>query len=521
MAVVVALAIAARMAGRVEAVTASARGQASGAHSRAAVMPGLLPRGRRARLRLQPYAPMVALLPAADAFGVHPRPNGEREQSSRIGSWMKLVPSASGRKLLRARRGQAAAGALDLVQPRQQVSDDSKGTQVSLRIVADGLEGPSEMARAAFDLRDLGVDAAVRHPERVTRDLDWKRSPTCAGIRPRSARSGVRSNPRRHGRLAARAAAPRMTSGSRFRAIASTYSTCRNCREAVNQVARRRVRAVAFQAKRLVWFLLAVSCAPPSTPSGSTRIVTTAPSTTEIAFALGLGPSVVGVSDYCRLPPEAAKRTRVGPYLAPSLERILALRPDLVVLDQVQAAIVSGLERAGVRTVGVRMQNLEDVRVAVRAVGRAGAREREAAALLRGLDHALEQGPRLRGQPRALLIVGRDPGTFRNLVACGPSSFAGELLHIAGGRNAFDDVERPYFQISIEGVLARSPDVIVEIVDEGVNPETAKAQWSELAAVVAVRTNRVYVLRNRLLTTPGPRAPEALAALVRTIEPPP
>jgi len=271
---------------------------------------------------------------------------------------------------------------------------------------------------------------------------------------------------------------------------------------------------------RLASLLLAVSCMSPSAPSGSTRIVTTAPSITEIAFALGLGPSVVGVSDYCRFPAEATKRTRVGPYLAPSLERILARRPGLVLLDEVQAGIAHTLEHAGVRTLRLRMQSLQDVRAGVRAVGGAAAREQEAATLLTRFDQALERGPRLRGRPRVLLIVGRDPGTFRSLVACGPSSFAGELLHIAGARNAFDDVERPYFQISIEAVLARGPDVIVEIVDEAVTPEAARRQWSELATVAAVRSGRVYVLQNRLLTTPGPRAPEALAALVRTIEPP-
>jgi cobalamin transport system substrate-binding protein len=271
---------------------------------------------------------------------------------------------------------------------------------------------------------------------------------------------------------------------------------------------------------RLAPLLLAASCARLGAPSVSTRIVTTAPSITEIAFALGLGPSIVGVSDYCRFPPEAARRTRVGPYLAPSLERILALRPGLVLLDEVQAGIAQGLEHAGVRTVRLRMQGLQDVRAGVRAVGRAAGREREAAALLARFDQALDRGPRLRGRPRVLLIVGRDPGTFRNLVACGPSSFAGELLRIAGARNVFDDVERPYFQISTEGVLARAPDTIVEIVDAAVDPEAARRQWFELAAVAAVRAGRVHILQNLLPTTPGPRAPEALAVLVRTIEPP-
>ncbi|MEK6607246.1 MAG: helical backbone metal receptor [Myxococcota bacterium] len=269
--------------------------------------------------------------------------------------------------------------------------------------------------------------------------------------------------------------------------------------------------------------LAPAACQPaPSTarPRTPVRIVSTAPSVTEIVFALGLGDAVVGVSDHCTFPKEASGRATVGPYLQPSVERILALRPDLALLDDVQADAARALEAAALPTLRLGLRSLADVRSAILRVGGVTARGAEAAALVARLDREIAAAPRLASRERVLLVIGRDPGTLRNLYAAAPGSFAGELLRIAGGKNALADAATPYPKVAVETIIARAPDVIVEIPTAGVDAAAARRDWAALASVPAVRTGRVHLTTDQLLTTPGPRAAQALARLVETIERP-
>lgn len=273
-----------------------------------------------------------------------------------------------------------------------------------------------------------------------------------------------------------------------------------------------------FGSAVLIILLSSLACPEPTPPDPATpRIVSAAPSLTEISFALGLDGEVVGVSNFCSYPEAATTRARVGDYLRPNVERILALNPTLILLDDVQQDVAKALRQTGRKVLSLPMRNLADVRSAITAVGKATQRETAARNLLSQMDREMAEAPRLQARPSVLIIVGRDPGTFRNLYAAAADTYPNDLLRLAGGRNVLSE-EKGYARLSVETLLSLSPQIIAEIVDRGVDPAAARAAWSEMPQIPAVRDRRVHVTNDQLLTTPGPRAPAALKSLVETIE---
>jgi iron complex transport system substrate-binding protein len=251
------------------------------------------------------------------------------------------------------------------------------------------------------------------------------------------------------------------------------------------------------------------------------RVVTLTPSATEIVHAVGALEMLVGVDQYSSYPEEVKALPKVGDFLSPSLEAILALGCDIAVLDAVQERFVDKLKASGIKVLALPMQNTEDIRAALRAVGAALGREAAAAAQIARLDANLrvaEERARSAAaaggqRPRVLFVVDRRPGGLAGMVAAGPGTYIDDLLRRAAVDNALADAPVRYVQIAAEEVLARAPDVILDAVHAD-DPTRARADWDVLASVPAVRAGRVHVLGDPLFVTPGPRLDQAFARLV-------
>jgi iron complex transport system substrate-binding protein len=252
--------------------------------------------------------------------------------------------------------------------------------------------------------------------------------------------------------------------------------------------------------------------------AGVRRVVTLTPSHTEIAFALGRGDRVVGVSDWCAYPPDATKKPRVGGLVDPNLERILALRPDLVVLDSDPVGLGTRLRDAGVRTLVLRSESLADLDRAIDRLGEALGARGAAGRLRRSVARDLEAvKSRVRGLPRpkVLVVADRRPGHVVDVYAVGKKSFLSELIETAGGTNVLADVDHGAVALSTESLLAEAPDVIFDATRDpaGTSP------WRALGTIPAVRTGRIHDFSDPAFTIPGPRVGRAAERLARQLHP--
>ncbi|MGE3190478.1 MAG: ABC transporter substrate-binding protein [Vicinamibacterales bacterium] len=264
--------------------------------------------------------------------------------------------------------------------------------------------------------------------------------------------------------------------------------------------------------------LLAAAQAP-------SRIISLVPALTEMLFAMGAGPAVVAVSSYDEDPPEVRALPRVGALVDPDVERILSLTPDLVLTYGSQTDLRAQLARAGIRTFDYRHAGLPDVLRTMRALGEAVGHGPEAGRLAEAIEGRIDRVRRAvagRPRPRGLLVCGREAGALRNSYASGGRGFLPDMLVAAGGDTACADVDRESVQVSSEQILARAPDVILEL-RSSMTPQGDVARevaaWSRLRSVPAVRDHRVHVLGGKTLVVPGPRVAESIERMAAVLHP--
>jgi iron complex transport system substrate-binding protein len=241
--------------------------------------------------------------------------------------------------------------------------------------------------------------------------------------------------------------------------------------------------------------------------SAPSRVVSMAPSLTEMVFLLGQEKKLVGVTRYCNQPPQAKALPKIGGIADPDVERIVAASPDLVLCttDGNPREKVKALEELGIPCFAVAPQDLAGIYAAVERIGALlGVPERakrEADALRARAERAArgKRGP----APRVLFVVSTSP-----IIAAGRETFMDELLSLAGGTNAVASYSGRYPRLSVEGLLSVRPDIIFVAAMEGVEkfPDEV-TRWKE---VPAFRDREVISLDGDLVTRPGPRMVAAL-----------
>lgn len=255
--------------------------------------------------------------------------------------------------------------------------------------------------------------------------------------------------------------------------------------------------------------ILVLGSAAPLAAAERLRIVSLAPSLTEITYAAGAGAALVGTVEYSDYPAAARQLPRVGDGWRVDVEQVLALRPDLVLAwsSGTPQATIDRLESIGLRVVPVSTFRLADVPAALRLVGRlAGTQSVAEIAAVRFEGEVL----RLRERPadaRVLTVfiqIDDQP-----LYTVGGRHVLSEVVELCGGRNVFADLAQVAPQVDVEAVLARNPQVILSTDDTVADPA---AQWRHWPQLAAVRAGAVYALPSDLVARATPRLVEGVAA---------
>jgi len=252
------------------------------------------------------------------------------------------------------------------------------------------------------------------------------------------------------------------------------------------------------------------------------RIISLAPSNTEILFALGLGDKVVGVTDFCDYPEEAKAIEQIGTYFDPNIEIIFSISPDLVLaIADLPEDVIAKLEELDIPAPILAPPDLEGILANIQLVGKATGAEKEAEALvseMRGRIAAVtEKASEVKEKPRVFCeIDATDPS---KPWASGPGSFMDAMIRLSGGTNVAADAESPWPQLSAEEIIAQDPDIII-LADSkyGVTAESVgeRPGWE---VITAVKEGAIFDLDDDLISRPGPRIIDGLEAVARIIHP--
>lgn len=242
------------------------------------------------------------------------------------------------------------------------------------------------------------------------------------------------------------------------------------------------------------------------------RIVSLAPSVTETLFAIGIDERIVGVTSYCDYPPEAIRKEKVGDTMRPSIERIVALKPDLVIASTASQLeqFVRNLDQVGIPIYVSNPQNIEDVLASIERIGELTAardRARELTDKLRSRIRSIEASLAGLAKPRVFFVLGSQP-----LITAGGGSFINDMVARAGGESISSKEKADYPQYSLETVIAQRPEVIFFQAGEARLPD-------RLQQTPAARSGRVYHIDDNLLLRPGPRIVDGLEQMAVEIHP--
>lgn len=243
------------------------------------------------------------------------------------------------------------------------------------------------------------------------------------------------------------------------------------------------------------------------------RIISLSPSNTEILFALGLADKVVGVTDYCNYPPEAAEKETTGGYSDPNIEVILTLEPDLVLAGSLHDEVVSRLEERNIPILVLEPKSVEEVYDTIHTVGAATRAEEAAETIVTEIKRQVDS---VREKLVALTEGDKTPVYYELWydppMSVGNRSFIHEVITLAGGQNIFADLDDNYPTVSPEAVAQKNPQVILYPDDHGTaiavrEQFNLRPGWSKIAAL---QEDRIYGVDSDLFTRPGPRVAQAV-----------
>ena len=254
-------------------------------------------------------------------------------------------------------------------------------------------------------------------------------------------------------------------------------------------------------------------------PGPPRRIVSLVPSVTEILYALGQDEHLVGVTDFCDYPAAARAKPSVGTMVGPSLEAIVALRPDLVVLTTAgnRDETFLQLQRLRLPIYVVNPTSLAQALDLMEQLARLTGRPEAAGAVVGALRRRVREvaarvAPRPR--PRVLYVVWPEP-----LVVPGRNAIVSELIELAGGRSITATSGEGYPRYSVEAALARNPEVILIASHDAARSPLMRAKWERFTQVPAVSAGRLYTLDGNLMHRYGPRMVDGLEVLARLLHP--
>ena len=266
--------------------------------------------------------------------------------------------------------------------------------------------------------------------------------------------------------------------------------------------------------KRILSTVLVILCAASSRVHAEpcARIVSLAPSVTEVLFELGLGSKIVGVTRYCRYPPEAQAIGKVGGFYDMSLENLLALKPTYVFGLRENAEIRQSASRFGVPSQEVDHTTVEGIKKSFVAIAETcGVKQRATDKLAQLEQRERAVRAQMQGFPsrKTLVIVGRmhEGNSLSGVYVSGKDGFYSGVLEILGLKNVNADMTVAIPMLSPEGLLALSPEVIMEIVntDDPESPAGEASPWKRYSTLPAVRSDRIFVFREDYASIPGPR----------------
>jgi len=237
------------------------------------------------------------------------------------------------------------------------------------------------------------------------------------------------------------------------------------------------------------------------------RIITLSPAINEIVFALGAGDNIVGNTDYATYPEASKKIPKVGGFFSPSLEKIIALKPTLVIMQQNNQQLNHKLQRLGINTKVIKIDKLSSIKEAILAIGKVVKQEKKAQIIVENINTALQNLKGIINHKKILMVFGRNTDLSKNVFVAGQNLYYDEIINESNNSNALQSTRKGQPILNMENIIACNPDIVLLLArDHGDNitNEALIKPWLELP-ISAAKTKAVYINPNNYAGLPSDR----------------
>jgi len=238
------------------------------------------------------------------------------------------------------------------------------------------------------------------------------------------------------------------------------------------------------------------------------RIVTLSPSLNEIVFALGKGGSVVGNTEHCKYPKESLKVTKVGGYFSPSLEKILALEPTLVLMQKNNYKLNERLKQLGIKTKLVKIDRLTSIKETILEIGQLLSKETEAKNIVQNIDEELKKLKDITKNKRVLIVMGHNTSLVSRIFVAGQNLYFDDIINASGNTNALQSKRKGQPMLNMENIIACNPDIVILLAhsmeEKGLTRDELVNPWLELP-ISAAKTKSVYIINKLYAGIPSDR----------------
>jgi len=255
-------------------------------------------------------------------------------------------------------------------------------------------------------------------------------------------------------------------------------------------------------------------------PQAPKKIISLAPSITEILFALGLNKEIAGVTDFCDYPEAASKKPRIGGFINPGIEKIVSTRPDLIIgiRDGNRMETIHRLSDLGLPVYIVDPKGFDGVITSLQKIGEIVGRQEDSRKIIAEMmtrKQKIISLTRSLPRPKVFFQIGYFP-----MITVGKGALANELIRLAGGRSISEDESVEYPPFNFEIVVQKAPEIIILSSMESKRDYSSFIEmWQKWKSIPAVRMNAIHVVDSSIVDRPTPRIVEGLDALVRIIHP--
>ena len=238
------------------------------------------------------------------------------------------------------------------------------------------------------------------------------------------------------------------------------------------------------------------------------RIVTLSPAINEIVFALGAGDEVVGNTQYCNYPKSSKSIPKVGGYFSPSIEKILALKPTIVIMQQNNRKLAKRLEKLGIKTKIIQIDRLPHIQKAITELGTLLHKEREAQDIVSDINQALEDIKGIVKDKKILMVIGHNTSLVKQIFVVGQNLYLDDIINASGNTNALQSKRKGQPILNREHIIATDPDIVILLAhsmhQRGLSERDLKDPWRQLP-INAAKTDSIYIIDKEYSGIPSDR----------------